>query len=44
LNWKVPFETGVLKAIAYKKGEKLAEIFKKNRQPAKIILGSVCFD
>ena len=41
LNWKVPFEPGVLKAIAYKNGEKAAEnILKTTGKPDRIILES----
>jgi len=41
LNWKVPFESGVLKAVAYKDGEKAAEdILKTTGKPDRIILES----
>jgi beta-galactosidase len=41
LNWKMPFESGVLKAVAYKDGVIAAEdILKTTGKPAKIILES----
>jgi beta-galactosidase len=41
LKWKVPFEPGILKAMAYKDGEKTSEdILKTIGKPAKIILES----
>jgi len=41
LSWKIPFEAGILKAVAFKNGEKVSEdILKTTGKPGKIILES----